>query len=174
MKNKAKKLNKVTKTTAFTDGEDTKPLDLWEESRLDWVCAQRFNKIIWSKWPDSMRGLYEVLQKKGYVVRHNFPAAGFQTTVKKHLMDLYVAEEETINQLFYVSSRGIDDEKIRKQVMNEFRLAQKSRLIYTTYLSESDGGAVAFALFRKPGTETCLVYVMHQCRDQDPEEELGL
>ena len=70
--------------------------DLNEETRLDWASAQKFNKIIWGKWPRSMLKLYELLEEKGYVVRHNAPITGFQNTVKKTLLDLYVAGVETV------------------------------------------------------------------------------
>ncbi len=137
-------------------------LDLNEETRLDWACAQKFNKIIWGKWPHSILKLYELLEEKGYVVRHNAPMAGFQNTVKKTLLDLYVAEDETVETLYSPIGRPHDRGSAEK-MLADFRLAQRSRLVCTTYLSESNGGAVGFALFRELGTQNCLVYVMHQC-----------
>ena len=48
--------------------------DLNEETRLDWACAQKFNKIIWGKWPHSMLKLYELLEEKGTELREPYSA----------------------------------------------------------------------------------------------------
>ena len=153
-----------------TAGKVRKSLDLNEETRLDWACAQKFNKIIWGQWPSSMLKLYEVLEEKGYVVRHNAPITGFQNTVKKTFLDLYVAEDETVEMLYRPIGRP-HDRRAAEKMLADFRLAQRSRLVCTAYLSESNGGAVGFALFRELGTQKCLVYVMHQCARKSQKEK---
>lgn len=152
-------------TKKRSDKKRERNFDPEEETRLDWECATRFNKLIWSKWPksvESVRGLCEWLRKKGYVARWRMPYAGNCATVKKTLLDLYVAEHETICELFKPYDKLPDDEEIRSQMISEYRMAQRSGLVCTSYIDEFNGGAMGFALFRDPGTSNCLVYVVYQ------------
>lgn len=139
-------------------------IDLGKETERDWECAARFNKIVWSVWPKSnktMFGLADWLRKKGYVVRWRMPMASDGMNTTKWLMDLMIGEKESIHDLFH-HEKLPSNEKVKKQVIAELRLAQRSRLVCTSSINESNGESFLFALFREIGTMKCLVFFTYQ------------
>jgi len=151
---KSKKVNKPAKQKV--DVAD-------EEVRLDWECATRFNKLIWSKWPksvESIGGLCEWLEKKGYVVRCKIPMAGRSMHTRRWAIDLLVDEQETIHQIFHPEGLPKDG-KVRERILREYRQSQRSGLVCTTHMDEIDGNSLLFALFREKGTSNCLVFVTY-------------
>jgi len=151
-----KKLKKVNKPA--------KPeVDVTEEIRLDWECATRFNKLIWSKWPKSVEsivGLCEWLEKKGYVVRYKIPMAGHSMHTRRWAVDLLIDEQETIFQIFH--PEGLPkDEKVCEKLRREYQQAQRSGLVCMTNMDEFDGNSLLFVLFREKGTANCLVFITY-------------
>lgn len=134
-----------------------------EEVRLDWECATRFNKLIWSKWPksvESIGSLCEWLEKKGYVVRCKIPMAGRLMQTRRWAVDLLIDERETIFQIFH--PEGLPkDEKVRERLRREYQQARRSGLVCMTNMDEFDGNSLLFALFREKGTSNCLVFVTY-------------